>query len=71
MDLLQHFVLYNLAPDAFDLVRPVRTYTADSEKFPRIHKPKHILLHDWDRDSFDAFLSLLPHEEAWCRPGRG
>ena len=70
MDLFQHLVFYNLAPDAFNLVRPVGAYATDLEQFSRVHEPKHILLHNRYRDSFDALLCRLPYEEARGGPGR-
>ena len=54
--LLQHLILDNLAPDAFNLVRPVGAHAADLEQLSRVHQPKHILLHDRYRDSFNALL---------------
>ena len=69
MDLLQHLVFYNLAPDAFNLVRPVGADATDPEQFSRVHEPKHILLHDRYRDSCDALFRRLPYEEARGWPG--
>ena len=46
MDLFKHFVLDNLAPDALDLIAPIRTYCPNFEKFATRQQAKNVLLHD-------------------------
>ena len=45
MDLLKHFVLDNLTPDALYLIAPIRTYSPDFEKFATCQQAKNVLLH--------------------------
>ena len=67
MDLLEHFVFYNLTPDALDLVRPVWADASDAEQLSARHQAKDILLHDWDWHTLDTLLIWLPLEETWRR----
>ena len=54
MDLLKHFILDNLTPDALYLIAPIRTYSPDFEKFATCQQTKNVLLHNTNWDAFYA-----------------
>ena len=69
MDLLQHLIFNHLAPDALDLVIPVRTDGSEFEQFSTCEQTEDVLLHHGTRHAFDSHSGSHIHQgKVACTP---